>query len=69
VRYNAATGDWKMIFVVSKCVDCPFHQVVDGIRKCKVASVVYQHIPAEEKKRPEWCPLRKEQMIVRDKKL
>ncbi|WP_462324460.1 hypothetical protein [Desulfoplanes sp.] len=58
-----------MIYVVTQCTDCPFHQVHDGKRSCKVASVVHQEIPADEKKRPEWCPLRKEQMIVRDKNL
>ena len=58
-----------MIFVITKCTDCPFHQVHDGKRSCSVASVVHQEILAEVKKRPEWCPLYKEQMIVRDKKM
>ncbi len=58
-----------MIFVITKCKDCPFHQVCDGKRSCSVASVVHQEIPAEVTKRPEWCPLYKEQMIVRDKKM
>ncbi len=58
-----------MIFVVIRCVDCPFHQEAGGKRICKVAPVMYQSIPRDEAKRPEWCPLYKEQMIVRDKKM
>jgi len=54
-----------MIFVVTKCDECPFMSMVDGLRACNVAIPRYRPIPPEDV-RPTWCKMRKEQIIVRD---
>jgi len=54
-----------MIFVVTKCADCPFLSMVDGHRACNIAIPHHRPIPDDEE-RPSWCKMRKEQIIVRD---
>ncbi len=54
-----------MIFVVTKCADCPFMAVVNGERTCNIATPRQRPI-TEDEDRPFWCKMRKEQIIVRD---
>lgn len=54
-----------MIFVVTKCADCPFLSMVNGQRVCNIA-IPYQRPISEDEVRPSWCKMRKEQIIVRD---
>jgi hypothetical protein len=54
-----------MIFVVTKCADCPFMSTVDGHRACNIA-IPHQRPIADDEERPSWCKMRKEQIIVRD---
>jgi len=54
-----------MIFVVTKCDDCPLLSIVDGQRACNIGPPSHRPIPQEEV-RPSWCRMRKEQIIVRD---
>lgn len=54
-----------MIFVVTKCADCPFLNMVNGHRACNIATPQQRPIPDDEA-RPSWCKMRKEQIIVRD---
>jgi len=54
-----------MIFVVTRCDDCPFLALVDGLRACNIATPRLRPLP-EDEERPSWCKMRKEQIIVRD---
>jgi len=54
-----------MIFIVTKCADCPFMAVVNGERTCNIATPRQRPI-TEDEDRPFWCKMRKEQIIVRD---
>lgn len=54
-----------MIFIVTRCDDCPFMRMVDNERTCYIATPRHRPIPAEDD-RPTWCKMRKEQVIVRD---
>lgn len=54
-----------MIWVVNACKECPFYYETDAAR-CTVATPRGRPIVTDEP-RPVWCPLRKEQMIVREK--
>jgi hypothetical protein len=54
-----------MIFVVTKCVDCPFLSMINNERTCNIATPCHRPIPIEDA-RPSWCKMRKEQIIVRD---
>mgnify|MGYP000133346835 CR=1 FL=1 len=54
-----------MILVVKNCKECPFCTIIPGERpKCNVATIKYREIETENEP-PVWCPLRKEQVIVR----
>lgn len=53
-----------MILVVHNCSDCPFCTSGEP-SKCSVSTP--KHRPLDEKlQRPTWCPLRREQVIVRE---
>lgn len=53
-----------MIVVVRNCSDCPFCSKGDPAR-CSVSTP--KHRPLDIKlDRPSWCPLRREQVIVRE---
>lgn len=54
-----------MIFVVTKCVECPFLSMANSQRVCNVATPRHRPITGDED-RPSWCKMRKEQIIVRD---
>jgi len=54
-----------MIWVVKACAECPFNYVNEKSR-CTIATPKGRPIATEEP-RPVWCPLRKEQVIVREK--
>lgn len=54
-----------MIFVITKCVDCPFLNLANGKKTCNVALPKGRPIELDTE-RPAWCKLRKEQIIVRD---
>jgi hypothetical protein len=54
-----------MIFVVTKCADCPLMSMEEGRRACNVGPPSGRPIP-EEDERPSWCRMRKEQIIIRD---
>ncbi|RQD66825.1 MAG: hypothetical protein D5R98_01465 [Desulfonatronovibrio sp. MSAO_Bac4] len=55
-----------MIFVVKKCVDCPFCNTLEnGARQCNISTVPKRDIPDDVQKMPSFCPLKKEQAIVR----
>ena len=56
-----------MIFVVTKCDDCPCLNEKNGQRGCNAAIPRNRPIP-EGEDRPFWCKLYKEQIIVRDYK-
>ena len=53
-----------MIIAVKDCKSCPFMQLADPAL-CKVSTPKNRPLdPALD--RPTWCPLRREQMIVRE---
>lgn len=53
-----------MILVIQKCVDCPFCTQGEPAH-CSVSTP--KHRPLDTKhQRPSWCPLRREQVIVRE---
>lgn len=54
-----------MIFVATKCAQCPFMTFVDGRRACNISTPKHLAIPDGEN-RPEWCGLRSGQKSVRD---
>ncbi|WP_028575143.1 hypothetical protein [Desulfonatronovibrio hydrogenovorans] len=55
-----------MIFVVKKCLDCPFCNTLENRdMQCNVSTPPKRAIPAETKLTPSFCPLRREQAIVR----
>lgn len=54
-----------MIFVVNACAACPFYFESDR-RRCTIATPKNRPIETEDP-RPFWCPLGKEQVIVREK--
>ncbi|MBE1424422.1 hypothetical protein H4684_001052 [Desulfomicrobium macestii] len=54
-----------MIFVVTKCANCPLLSYVEGQRVCNVGPPSQRPIP-EADERPTWCRMRKEQIIIRD---
>jgi hypothetical protein len=54
-----------MIIVVKKCNECPFCTIIPGEKpKCSVATPKYRVIETGDA--PGWCPLRREQVIVRN---
>ena len=54
-----------MIFVATKCAQCPFMTFVDGSRACNISTPRHRPIPDGED-RPDWCGLRSGQKNVRD---
>jgi hypothetical protein len=54
-----------MIFVVTRCDQCPFMSLADGGRTCGISSPRHSAIPDGEQ-RPSWCGLRSGQKNVRD---
>jgi hypothetical protein len=55
-----------MILVVKSCKTCPFCQVKDDNYYCKASIIELRPIGVEPDDRPSWCPLRREQFIVRE---
>ena len=56
--------DTVMIIVVRKCSDCPFCSQGEPAR-CNLSTPKHRPLdPAQD--RPSWCPLRREQAIVRE---
>lgn len=54
-----------MIFVVTKCAECPFMGIEENELFCNLASP--QRLPISDKdQRPDWCGLRSGQRVVRD---
>ncbi len=55
-----------MIIVVRKCSpECPFHIMEGDVMVCNVSTPSKRPIPKMEDKFPSFCPLRREQTIVR----
>lgn len=54
-----------MIIVVRKCVDCPFCFKTEPHSQCSVSTPKMRPLD-EDLDRPSWCPLRREQVIVRE---
>jgi hypothetical protein len=55
-----------MIIVVRKCMDCPFCNTLESKKmQCNVSMPSKRDIPDEGKTTPSFCPLRREQAIVR----
>lgn len=54
-----------MILVVRKCDDCPFLTRCGEERHCNIGVPARRFIP-EDVARPDWCRLKKEQVIVRE---
>jgi len=55
-----------MIIIVKRCANCPFCQTVEGKPHCKASVVELRPISEEDEERPSWCPLRREQLIIRE---
>ncbi|THB65819.1 MAG: hypothetical protein D6E12_11830 [Desulfovibrio sp.] len=59
-----------MIIVTRKCDDCPFCQPVcppEEVRRCAISNPPRRPIhEVEGDERPSFCPLRREQIIVRE---
>jgi hypothetical protein len=53
-----------MILVVSKCAECPMVRTEDETKVCAVSTPKGRPIP-DLNDRPSFCPLRREQIIVR----
>ena len=54
-----------MIFVVTKCNQCPFSSLVQGERVCNISEPRHRPV-VDEETRPDWCGLRSGQKNVRD---
>ena len=55
-----------MILMVRKCTECPFCNTwQSGELQCNVSTPQKRDIPANGEKTPSFCPLRREQAIVR----
>ncbi|WP_045215369.1 hypothetical protein [Desulfonatronovibrio magnus] len=55
-----------MIFVVKKCADCPFCNTLESNEmQCNVSTPGKRDIPDQGRAKPSFCPLRREQAIVR----
>lgn len=54
-----------MIVIVKKCEDCPFAGMEDGLHVCSVATPKNRPLH-DYPKRPDWCRLSREQVIVRE---
>lgn len=54
-----------MIVVVKKCKNCPFLTSVDDNIWCNISTPKGRPVRLDED-RPTFCPLRKEQVIVRE---
>jgi hypothetical protein len=54
-----------MIIVIRKCAECPMMRNREQGEVCAVSTPKERPIP-EVAQRPNWCPLRREQIIVRE---
>jgi len=55
-----------MIIVVKKCFECPFCNTLEsGTLLCNVSMPSKREIPDDGKTIPAFCPLKREQAIVR----
>jgi len=54
-----------MILVITKCDQCPLCVKTTTERMCNVATPPRRPIH-DDAVRPTWCPLRKEQIVIRD---
>lgn len=54
-----------MIIVVRKCADCPFCFKTEPHSQCSISTPKMRPLD-EDLDRPSWCPLRREQIIVRE---
>lgn len=55
-----------MIRIVRSCTGCPFCSFQEKQGFCSMSVIDFRPIPDDEMKaRPSWCPLRREQIIIR----
>lgn len=55
-----------MIRIIKSCTECPFCSYQEKQGFCSVSVIDFRPIPVDEMKaRPSWCPLRGEQIVVR----
>ena len=54
-----------MIIVVRKCKDCPFLLELPDVNRCNASNPPRRPLHDLEE-RPSFCPLRREQVIVRE---
>lgn len=55
-----------MILVIRKCSDCPLRRTEEKVTVCALAAPGNRPIPKDTEDRPRWCPLRNEQIIIRE---
>jgi hypothetical protein len=55
-----------MIIVVKKCKNCPFLTFRDEKQRCSASNPTGRPVAPDEVDRPSFCPLRREQVIVRE---
>ncbi len=53
-----------MVVVVKECEKCPFCTKCKEKRYCNLSSPCHREVT--EEKMPHWCPLNKEQVIVKN---
>ena len=54
-----------MILIARKCRDCPFLLELPDSLRCNISSPPRRQV-ADDPERPSFCPLRREQVIVRE---
>lgn len=54
-----------MIIIVRKCKDCPFLSELPDVSRCNISTPPRRPLH-ELDERPSFCPLRREQAIVRE---
>lgn len=55
-----------MIIVVKRCKGCPFLTFGEEMHRCNASNPTGRPVAPEEVERPSFCPLRREQVIVRE---